>query len=134
MSWSDMATYGRLFWLKGDGQRFRKVSRKLLVESAAGRILWCQRTVDIAVQGQETCDTSYRPQSRGDSIRHGERDPVATGFVFRGHRDDDTAFAEMACQISLEPFERMIADRFMDRPLDMESGEASCSFELLLRD
>lgn len=76
-----MVTYSRLFWLKSDGQRFRKVSRKLLVESAADRILWCQRTVDIAVHGQETCDTSHQPLSRGDSIRHGERDPVATDFV-----------------------------------------------------
>jgi hypothetical protein len=132
MSFHASVNFGGLLLITSDRQCFRKIKGEMITEHAAGRRSRQQHIVDNIVQGHEACDASHQSQSRGDSTRHGERDPVAACSVLCRHGNFDIVFEDMTCQIVSEPSQGMVANGLMYRPLDFESSKAFGQIQLLL--
>lgn len=107
-------------------QCFRKVSGEWLGESIGSSIFECQPVIGPVVRGHEACHASHHPQSGGESIRHGEGNPVAADLVLRrnGYFDFGIALAELTRQIIAKLLESMVASRLVDRSFDVEDREA----------
>ena len=103
-------------------------------EVVARSVLGCQPVIGPATRSHQACDASHQTQSRRDSIRHGESNPVAADLVLRGNGDSDIGLAELTCQIVTKLLEGIVAGGFIHCPLDVERGEASGCSEFLLGD
>lgn len=118
--------------VKSGRQCFREVSGEGLGKIVIKSILVQQPIISLAAHSHEACNAGHQSQSGGDSIRHGEGNPVAADLVLCRDGDLDVALAESTCQFVTKLFEGVVASGLVDRTLDMECGETSGCSEFLL--